>query len=128
MFGSDPIVHVEDRPREAVPLLIAGLTEETFHTSTAAAVSMLDGKDSQRAAVFEAITANGPNGCTDDEIQAALKLDGSSERPRRWELWKAGRIEIRRDAAGNAIRRTTRTNRRAVVWIVTIHNERTTLS
>jgi hypothetical protein len=54
---------------------------------------------------------------TDDELQIALRLDGSSERPRRWELWKRDAITIRRDAAGEPVRRLTRTQRHAVVWV-----------
>jgi hypothetical protein len=66
--------------------------------------------------VFSTIRNAGADGHTDDELQDVLGLDGSSERPRRWELWKLGLIDIRRDERGEAIRRVTRTNRRAVVW------------
>jgi len=76
----------------------------------------LTSKDTQRAHVLEAITRT-PAGATDDEIQIALGIDGSSERPRRWELWKLGQIEIRRDDHGVPVQRMTRTGRRAVVWI-----------
>jgi hypothetical protein len=100
-----------------VPLLIAGLTEATWGTSAAAAISVEESKDSQRAAVKAAIVAAGQSGRTDDEVQVLLGLDGSSERPRRWELWKLNQIRILHDDEGKPVRRLTRTQRRAVVWV-----------
>lgn len=100
-----------------LPMLISGLEAETWDTSAAAAISVDETKDTQRALVLEAIRSAGARGRTDDELQAMLDLDGSSERPRRWELWKLDRIAILRDETGEAIRRFTRTHRRAVVWI-----------
>lgn len=101
------------------PDLIAGMTPDTWDTSAAAAESVRDVKGAQRRIVLATIRDAGADGCTDDELQAILRLDGSSERPRRWELWKLNAIAIRRDRDGNAIRRQTRTGRWAVVWIVT---------
>ena len=99
------------------PFLISGADDATWDTSEAAAAAIADAKDTQRAAVYEAIIASGADGHSDDEIQLLLSLDGSSERPRRWELWKRSHIRIRRDANGHAVRRRTRTGRQAVVWI-----------
>ena|SRR5436190_5977680 len=106
-----------------LPPLIAGLAPETRATSAAAAVSVEDGKDSQRALVFSTIRSAGSSGHTDDELQDVLGLDGSSERPRRWELWKLGLIDILRDDQGAAVRRQTRTNRRAIVWVAMARRE-----
>lgn len=103
-----------------VPVLISGLVAETWNTSAAAARSVDETKETQRRQVLEAIRATGADGATDDELQMRLGLDGSSERPRRWELWKLAHIAIRRDAGGDPVRRLTRTNRRAVVWIATV--------
>lgn len=103
---------------EDVPLLISGLEPDTWETSEAAAYSVEDSKDTQRAAVYSVIKAAGRDGCTDDEIQQRLHIDGSSERPRRWELWRLQRITMRRDDRGEVVKRLTRTQRRAVVWIV----------
>ncbi len=100
-----------------VPLLISGLEPETWDTSAAAAISVENAKETQRAEVFAAIRAAGNEGATDDELQERLHLDGSSERPRRWELWKLHRITMRRDARGEVVKRPTRTHRRAVVWV-----------
>ena len=99
------------------PLIVAGAEPATWDTSEAAAERAIAAKDTQRAEVLEAIHAAGARGMTDDELQIALRLDGSSERPRRWELWKRDAITIRRDAAGAPVRRLTRTQRRAVVWV-----------
>ena len=99
------------------PLLVAGAAPETYATSEAASVSVEESKDTQRAAVYVAIRSAGQDGRTDDELQQLLGLDGSSERPRRWELWKLDQIRILRDADGRPVRRLTRTQRRAVVWV-----------
>jgi len=101
-----------------VPMLASGLEAATLATSTAAAASVDAIKDQQRAAVLAAIRATGARGATDDDLQAALGLDGNSERPRRWELWNAGQIRILKDAEGVSIKRITRSHRRAVVWVI----------
>ena len=103
--------------RESVPPLMSGLTADTYETSAAAAASVDESKATQRAAVLDAIRAAGRQGATDDELQQRLGLDGSSERPRRWELWKLNRITVQRNADGEPVRRLTRTNRWAVVWV-----------
>jgi hypothetical protein len=103
---------------EASPSLISGLTPDTWDTSEVAALSVDDAKDTQRRNVYDAIRAAGAAGCTDDELQIRLNLDGSSERPRRLELWKLDAIEVLRDGTGAPIRRLTRTHRWAVVWVV----------
>jgi hypothetical protein len=100
-----------------LPLLASGLTPETHATSTAAAISVLESKDTQREHVHQAIAASGGAGRSDFEVQDLLGLDGNTERPRRWELWKQGRIRILRDPEGNAVKRLTPTGRRAVVWV-----------
>ena len=49
-------------------------------------------------------------GATDGEIQDALDMGGDTERPRRWELQKAGMI------VDSGMRRRTRSMRMARVW------------
>jgi hypothetical protein len=51
------------------------------------------------------------NGATDEEIQRALNMSGSTERPRRRELQVAGRV------IDSGLVRTTASGRRAVVWV-----------
>ena len=119
----DHLLHCDGRQGridadDTLPLLISGLTPDTRETSTAAAVSVIESKDTQREHVFDTIR-RGSLGRTDDEVQALLGIDGSSERPRRWELWKQGRIEVLRDGDGKPVKRLTRTQHRAVVWIPT---------
>ena len=106
---------IEDAP--TLPRLISGLSPDTWATSAGAAISIDESKETQRGRVFEAIHRAGRAGLTDDELQEALGLDGSSERPRRWELQKLDRIVMLRDREGRVVRRLTRTNRRAVVWV-----------
>lgn len=101
--------------RRELPRLAAGRDSATRATSTAAAA---DARDTQRAQVLDVIRGAGVRGATDDEIQIALGLDGSSERPRRWELWKRDRIRMLLDTHGATVTRRTRTARRAVVWIL----------
>lgn len=100
-----------------LPRLAAGIDPATYATSAEAADAAAALKAQQRARVFAAIRAAGAEGRTDDELQTALSLDGSSERPRRWELWRLSQIAIARDADGQAIKRPTSRGRRAVVWI-----------
>lgn len=103
---------------EDLPLLISGLTAETWATSEAAAIANDESvRETQRDRVFEAIHRAGLHGRTDDEIQVELGLANNSEAPRRIELWKLERITIRRDAEGKPIQRFTRKHRRANVWI-----------
>jgi hypothetical protein len=61
--------------------------------------------------VYEYIQAQGDDGATDAEIQAALGISGDTERPRRWTLEKAKLI---RDSGKT---RPTPAGRQAVVWI-----------
>ena len=64
----------------------------------------------QRRNVYATICASGKHGMTDQEIQTALHLDPSSERPRRVELVEAGMIEDSGET------RSTTSGRSAVVW------------
>jgi hypothetical protein len=104
-------------PRVDLPPLAAGRTPDTRETSEQAAEQHESHRAAQRRIVFDAIRAAGVEGRTDDELQVLLDLDGSSERPRRWELWKAQAIRPRTDRDGHVVHRLTRTRRRAVVWI-----------
>lgn len=80
-------------------------------TSREAAELLKPSAEQLRARVYQFIVGRGGYGATDQEIQHALELDGSTERPRRWELVNAGLV---RDS-GTA--RLTATKRRATVWV-----------
>lgn len=80
-------------------------------TSREAAQAIKPDTSELRTKVFECIRAAGPAGRTDDEIQALLGMDGSTERPRRRELQLNGRVRE------TAEKRKTSTGRFATVWI-----------
>ena len=56
---------------------------------------------------------NWPVGVTDEEMQDELKMNPSTQRPRRIELVTAGLVK------DSGATRRTRSDRQAVVWIVT---------
>lgn len=51
-----------------------------------------------------------PNGCTDEELMAALDLSGNTERPRRRELQLMGRV------VDSGRTRPTQSGKQATVW------------
>src|SRR5690554_6750133 len=84
-------------------------------TSRDAASSMLDSLDACQRRVYEFIVLRGrPRGATDEEIQAALEMNPSTERPRRIELCNKGLVE------DSGRTRKTRSGRRATVWVPTV--------
>jgi len=80
-------------------------------TSHAAAGEIRSDAGRLRQAVWAFIRARGDHGATDSEIQTDLQLAGDTQRPRRWELQRAGLI------VDSGQRRRTPTGRKAVVWI-----------
>jgi hypothetical protein len=64
-----------------------------------------------RGQVLAHIRGCGDKGATDDEVQVALGMNPSTERPRRIELWRADLV--RRTEAT----RPTRSGRSASVWV-----------
>jgi hypothetical protein len=80
-------------------------------TSEAAADSVNPTAAANLREQIHALIQKSPDGLTDEEIQDQLKLEGNTERPRRWELSKAGRI-------GKSGTRATKTGRQAAVWII----------
>ena len=79
-------------------------------TSLAAAKEITPNVANLREKVFAAIS-NSPVGMTDLELEAETGMKGSTVRPRRIELQRAGRIV----SAGT---RPTSSGRKAVVWTV----------
>lgn len=80
-------------------------------TSIEAAESMVPECATLRRAVLAAVRAAGEDGLTDEEVQDRLAMSGSTQRPRRRELEKAGLV---RDSGRT---RQTRSGRNAVVWV-----------
>lgn len=80
-------------------------------TSIAAAEAIEPARSTLRDLVLAAIQAAGVDGMTDQEIQTRLRLDPSTERPRRVEL-------VVRGLVGDSGRtRPTSSGRRATVWV-----------
>lgn len=82
-------------------------------TSKAAAQAMPDASAaSLREHVYRYIKRQGAHGATDHEIQVALQLEGSTQRPRRVELVQQKRI------TDSGERRETPSGRKAAVWVL----------
>jgi hypothetical protein len=79
-------------------------------TSRAAAESVRETAADGRARVLECLRQH-PSGLTDEEIQQALEMGGSTERPRRQELQHAQQV------TDSGRRRRTASGRQAVVWV-----------
>lgn len=93
--------------------LYDGLPPHQKHsvTSREAAELIEPSTGTKRAQVLRYIHESG--GATDQEIQDALRMDPSTQRPRRREL------ELQGSVVDSGNKRLTRSKRRAVVWIDT---------
>lgn len=85
-------------------------------TSRRAAIDAYPRTGTQRHRVLEFIRGRGDDGATDDEIQVALNLNPSSERPRRIELVEGGYVRAK-VVDGAAVERLTRWGSDAQVWV-----------
>lgn len=79
------------------------------HTSIAAAVAIEPHIGPLHRKILDYLAAH-PEGATDDQMQEDLRMNPSTQRPRRIELERAGRIE------NFACSRPTRSGRQALVW------------
>lgn len=95
-------------PVETPPLPPAQRHSET---SVAAAAQIAGVAGRLQRAVYEYLRSRGAEGATDEEIQSALAMPASTERPRRVELVESGHCE------DSGRTRLTRSGRKAVVWI-----------
>ncbi len=82
-------------------------------TARVAAVTAIPNTGTQRRRVYDYICRMGAVGATDDEIQVALDMNPSTQRPRRVELWEGGHITKTERT------RMTRGGRQAIVWEAT---------
>lgn len=80
-------------------------------TSIAAADAIKPCTNKLRKLVLDYISKQGKTGATDDECQKALNMIGSTQRPRRIELFQQGKICLA------PMMRKTRTGRNANVWV-----------
>ena len=79
-------------------------------TSRAAANEIASGSQSYKMRVLSFIATAGNRGCTDEEIQIALEMNPSTQRPRRVDLVRDGAVE------DSGRQRKTRPGRNATVW------------
>jgi hypothetical protein len=73
-------------------LPFSGITPLSRACSAAAADRAVSKVEQDRVAILAFVLDRGAHGATDREIQDALQMDPSSERPRRIELVRAGRV------------------------------------
>jgi hypothetical protein len=83
------------------------------HSTTSIAAAGRIGKHlgPLRLAVLEFLRGAGAHGATDDEMQVALGMNPSTQRPRRIELAAMGLV------TESGARRKTRSGRQAAVWV-----------
>lgn len=89
----------------------SGLTPMSRQTSEAAARAIEPAQGTLRYEVWQFIRSRGEKGATDEEMQNALAMNPSTQRPRRGELLKDGLIR-------ESGLRPTASGRKAVVWVV----------
>lgn len=82
-------------------------------TSREAAERIVPDLGRLRAEVLAYLHTRGALGATDDEMQVALAMNPSTQRPRRIELVARGLVQ-----SHPSLKRPTRTGRSAVVWVV----------
>jgi hypothetical protein len=89
-------------------------------TSVLSGQQIVEAMPDLRRKVFAFIRDAGSRGATDDEIQHALGLNPSTQRPRRVELETQGFVR----AHPEDLTRETRSGRQAVVWVMVPEGER----
>ena len=90
----------------------SGITDVSRQTSARAATDALPLSARTRRRVFDAIQNAGTAGLTDSDMETTVLMSGSTVRPRRIELVRAGLVEA------SAMTRTTASGRHAAVWVV----------
>ena len=106
LFDLEPVK--PDRARMDAARLAAGLAVADSPTSVAADRSVIAAKGQLRLKVLLWLRANGP--ATDEQMQLGLDLNPSTQRPRRIELVRIGRVK---DTGRTA---KTTSGRSAVLW------------
>jgi hypothetical protein len=81
-------------------------------TSEAAAVAIEPRSGTLRRMVLDHLRQCGAHGATDDEMQQALEMNPSTQRPRRVELVDSGLVKE------TSRTRRTRSGRQAAVWVI----------
>lgn len=99
------------KPKPAQPSLFDPPAQQHSPTSVEAAKQVAPVAGALRQAVYDAIRASGKHGATDEELQALLMMNPSTQRPRRIELVESGQVK------DSGLTRKTLAGRSAVVWI-----------
>lgn len=81
-------------------------------TSFEASESMRGIAGELRRRVYAYIASKGSYGATDEEIELGLSISSNTSRPRRWELYREGKIKR------TGTTRKTMSNRNADIWVV----------
>lgn len=81
-------------------------------TSFEASESMRGIAGELRRKVYAYIASKGDYGATDEEIELGMSIPSNTSRPRRWELYREGKIK----RTGST--RKTLSNRNADIWVV----------
>lgn len=111
-YGADAAVYFgEKTPEEAFAPQPGAVRADAPDTSVAAAEAIAPATGTQRELVFSTIFTSGRNGMTDEEVQQALGMNPSSQRPRRGELVDAGLV------VDSGVRRDTQAGLEAIVWV-----------
>lgn len=84
---------------------------QTHSRTSAAAARQISPAATLRLGVLKFIQQRGPLGATDEEIQAGLTMNPSTQRPRRVELCNLGLV------SDSGTTRRTKSGRAAVVWV-----------
>ena len=87
-------------------------------TSKAAAQAVKPSAETLRQRLLACLRLH-PDGMTDEEMQDALQMQGSTQRPRRIELVNMGMVEPSETAWRDPVTRKTRSGRLAQVWVAT---------
>ena len=81
-------------------------------TSRQAAESIAKPSRTLKSKVHQFIVSRGADGCTDEEVQTALEMNPSTQRPRRVDLVRDGVVE------DSGKQRKTQSGRNATVWVI----------
>ena len=89
----------------------------TTETSASALASIERSAKTLRGTLYRWLLDQGEIGATDEEMQIALSMNPSTQRPRRGELAEDGLVRESGDT------RKTRSGRPAVVWVAVLNPE-----
>lgn len=108
---------MDSRDGDALSRLGSARPTTTRDTSLAAQAAIQHAKSDLQRKVYEYLFTCGDEGATDEEIQLGTGIPGSTERPRRQELQKAGAV------VNSGTTRRTLKGRAATIWKLRHRND-----